>query len=125
MNDKCYSLNEEQFYDDMEDIAYDWEVGEKVVYWEADRIHLSHSVYLTLSIVDSMIESVAESCFEDVGECGETYLEDNTMEDIIDLRKVILEWMDKNLTQPGCFGVENIKQMTGTWNGESVDFDFD
>ena len=110
---KVYSLDNERYYDDIEEILElieeDYEDEKPKYIYEADKVIVTHKDYID---VDSLLEDMKDKAYEDYEEVSYGYLEDNR--DIWNfkcLEAYILDYMDKNFKQPTWYRVENIKKV--------------
>jgi hypothetical protein len=110
---KVYSLDNERYYDDIEEILelieedYDDEKPEYI--YEANKVKVTHKDYIN---VDTLIEAMKDRAYEDYEEGSYSYLEDE--KDILKiecLEALILDYMDINFKQPNWYRVENIKKV--------------
>lgn len=110
---KVYSLDNERYYDDIEEILELIEEdynGEKPEYiYEADKVIITHKDYIN---VVSLFEDMKDRAYEDYEEGSYGYLEDEKdIWKIECLEAHILDYMDKNFKQPTWYRVENIKKV--------------
>ena len=102
----AFSLDGEKFETDSE-IIMDQIKEHKIIYvGEQKRPH--HKDFIK---IDSLIENMQEAAtFE--SEYADDYLEDFTEEHESELEKLILEYMDKNLSQPNFYEAVNIQEIS-------------
>lgn len=72
------------------------------------KIEHSHKNFLD---TDCVIEQMQDNA-DEVGEWAEGYLCDMTKEQKEDLKNTVLNWFNKNITQPSFFNVENSEKLT-------------
>lgn len=110
---KVYSLDNERYYDDIEEILElieeDYK-GENPKYiYEADKVKVTHKDYIN---VVSLLENMKDSAYEDYEEGSYSYLEDEKdIWEIECLEALVIDYMDKNFKQPTWYRVENIKKV--------------
>jgi uncharacterized protein YeaC (DUF1315 family) len=105
-----YSLDGKTYYD-YEEIISMIKDGEKSDFvYVGNKIEHTHKSFLD---TDCVIEQMQDNA-DEVGEWAEGYLCDMTKEQKEDLKNTVLNWFNKNITQPSFFNVEN-----------SVKFSFD
>lgn len=105
---KVYSLNEIAYYDYDDIVAIMENEGESDFIFMADKICQKHSNFLD---VDCVIEEMQDRASE-LGEWGESYLTDLSKEQKEELHSTVLDWFNKNISQPSFFLVENIQKIT-------------
>lgn len=114
--DYVFSTDEEYYYDDVDYIlecVEDLENDEKdndinITIYVAEKVERKHKEFID---VDSLIERMQELSYDVGGEFSESYLEDITKEQKVDMEKVILEYFNENIRQPSFFTVKNVKEI--------------
>lgn len=102
----AFSLNGEDYETDPESIKGKVD-GQTVVYVGEQKRSL-HKDFIN---IDSLIENMQETAnFE--SEYADDYLEDFTKEHESELEKLILEYMDKHLSQPNFYEAVNIQEIS-------------
>jgi hypothetical protein len=94
MADKCYSRDEETFYEDLAEVIDGMEEG--ATYYEGDKVGQSASYYAR-GIGATIIEHAQERAYDDAGEHAESFAEDLTNEKVAELEKLVADWMDANV----------------------------
>ena len=110
---KVYSLDNESYYDDIEEILElieeDYEDEKPKYIYEADKVIVTHKDYIN---VDSLLEDMKDRVYEDYEEGSYGYLEnEKDIQKIECLEALIIDYMDKNFKQPTWYRVENIKKV--------------
>lgn len=77
------------------------EIGEKVPVLHGDIFNLWH-----------LTENMQDAAYELADDYAEDYLKDLTGEKAEELKTLILDWLNKNISQPNFFTVENVKEIT-------------
>lgn len=120
---KCYSLNGDYYIESFEEmireITDEYEVGDRVTYWEADIKRKQHSDFLS---VGWLLEDMQNRACDEMGEYSYEYLDDVSEEKSDELRDIIEAWLKDNANQPTCFLAENSIQIDGWWNGSEIQF---
>lgn len=113
-SEKVYSTNNEEFYsyeEVIEQLSNDYFSGEKVEIYEGTSKDYTHSDFFDVYKIVSLAQDRA---YDEAGDSAEDYLDDFTAKKIEKLKKLILNFMNKNLKQPKFCSVENIKKITIT-----------
>lgn len=118
----CYSHNNELFNDDISFVLDEFtdtkEIGEEVTYWQGETSPYTHASFLDIEqLVDNMRECAWDEAYEDL---AEAYLDDMTDKHKRELSALILNYLNTHLDQPTFYGVKNIEEITGWWDGEDV-----
>ncbi|TYW09541.1 hypothetical protein [Listeria monocytogenes] len=61
--------------------------------------------------VDTLLENIAQCVYDEVGECGEEYLNDVTQEHKEQLSDLIYEWAKQRDYLPSCFKIEMVEEI--------------
>ncbi|EJA1059477.1 hypothetical protein MRS31_002875, partial [Listeria monocytogenes] len=61
--------------------------------------------------VDTLLENIAQCVYDEVGECGEEYLNDVTQEHKEQLSDLIYEWAKQRDYLPACFKIEMVEEI--------------
>ncbi len=115
-----YSLDEEIFYDDLDEVMdmvnddMDNEPGDRVVIYRGNPVKVTHSNFIKDMDLIGLLQEMA---YEEDGEMAEDYLTDVTDEDEEFILDMITAIMNKKAKQPKYFRVENIQPMTVTVGG--------
>lgn len=118
----CYSHNNELFNDDisfvLDEFADTKEIGEEVTYWQGETSPYTHASFLDIEhLVEDMKERAWDEAYEDL---AEAYLDDITDKHKRELTALILDYLNTHLDQPTFYGVKNVEEITGWWDGEDV-----
>jgi hypothetical protein len=101
----CYSINDEEYYDDLcyvLDMARDDELD---TIYEAERTPCKHSDLIDPYLI---IEQTQEEAYSlTIEQIADTYLDGLTKEDIEELGKVISNFLDEKLGPPNFYRVQN------------------
>lgn len=110
MKELAYSLDE-SLYEDYDSIfdQIEGEDGNREFVYVGEKIKQTHSNFLD---IDSLFESMGKQAYEVGDEWSEDYLDNELKEHKVNLEKIILEYMDKNITQPNFFLIKNVKKIT-------------
>jgi len=115
-----YSLDEEIFYDDLDEVMdmvnddMDNEPGDRVVIYRGTPVKVTHSNFIKDMNIISLLQEMA---YEEDGEMAEDYLSDVTNEDEEFIIDMLISIMNKKAKQPNYFRVDNIQPMTVTVEG--------
>jgi hypothetical protein len=115
-----YSIDEEMFYDDIDEVMEmlnedsDNEPGDRVVIYRGTPVKVRHyDIIKNLDIIGILQDVAAD---ED-GEMAEDYLTDLSEADIDKINLMLSKILDKMAAQPNYHRVENIQPMTVTIDG--------
>ena len=103
MNEKCWSLNEEDFFDDWCDLIDDLEqeeLGVGTEYFEGDKVDVRISDYINIHGIESMLEQFDDWAYEDVGEIADCNFYSVSKEAKEELQEVIQQWAEKHVKLP-------------------------
>lgn len=98
MTDKCYSLNDEDFFETIEELLEHMEsegcmhIG--TVYYEADRRDMQPSDYIQL---DYLLEHMDERACDELGEAYTKGAWDASAEAKVELHEFLSAWITKNI----------------------------
>jgi len=106
--EKVFSLDETAYHDYDEIVAIMKDEGERDFIFMGNKIPQKHSYFLSVSC---LIEDMQDRACE-LGEWAEGYLDDVTKEQKEELNNLVLDWFNKNITEPSFFLVENIEKIT-------------
>ena len=120
---KAYSVNQEEYHDDMESICRgsinngDVDTGKLTMkVFVADSQPYTHK---DLICIDQFIESMEEQAYDKAGEFSEDYLHDIRSQDKRqELKEVISKWLDENVGPPTFYRVTNVRvynHVIGDW----------
>jgi hypothetical protein len=108
MKELAYSLDE-SLYENYDSIFDQIEEDGNIEFvYVGEKVEQTHSNFLYM---DYLFESMSEQAYEVGYEWSEDYLDD-AKDHKVSLKKIILEYMDKNITQPNFFLIENVKKIT-------------
>ena len=102
MTEKCYSLNEEDFFDweDLLSLLEDEYLGEGTEYFEGDKVAVKISDYVNMHGIISMLEQFDDWVYEDVGEITDCEFYNVSKEAKKELQELIQTWAEKNVNLP-------------------------
>jgi len=115
MKKECYSTNEIEFYEEIEDLLSVNEVEsieQLDTIYVGEKVQKNHSDFIFAS---SLIEDMQNIIYDNHGEYAEGYIENidiGLKEHKAGLEKVISDYMDEHFAKPNLFEVKNIKQIT-------------
>ena len=97
---KCWSLNDEDFFGDWYDLidTLDHAVGTE--YFEGDKVDVKISDYVNIHGIVSMLEQFDDRVYEDVGEIADCNFYNVSKEAKEELQEVIQQWAEKNVKLP-------------------------
>lgn len=109
---KTYSRNEEDWYElewVMDDLECDYQSGDEVEIFEGDAVAFTHKEFIN---ADRIIEDIQEAAYDEIGEWQQDYLEDlaNNKDKMIELNKLLLDFITANSKAPTCYKVVNVKE---------------
>lgn len=102
MTEKCYSLNEEDFYEWeylMDELEQE-ELREGTEYFEADKVDVEVHDYVNVRTVEYILESIDEQVYDDIGEVyGNDFysVSAEAKQEIVDF---LLKWAEKHVNLP-------------------------
>ena len=109
-----YSLDEEEYhdYDDIQDMI-DESIEEyrecpNTIYKAQKKEH-THNDFICL---DDLIDNMKDRADDVAGEWAESYLNDLNKDKKIELEKLIINWLDNNISKPSFFTVEKEIELT-------------
>lgn len=85
--------------------------GELVQIYEGEVSALTHDTLIQTYSVDGFIDGLKDDAFGEYGESADLYLDDMDSEKTKALRKIVVDFMDKNIKQPKWRAVNNIKKI--------------
>ena len=100
---KCWSLNEEDFFDDWCDLIDELEQEELRVgteYFEGDKVGVRISDYVNIHGIVSMLEQFDDWVYEDVGEIADCDFYNVSKEAKEELQELIQHWAEKHVKLP-------------------------
>lgn len=102
MTEKCYSLNEEDFYE-WEDLIN--ELGKEELqagteYFEADKIDTVVHDYVNMSSIEHTLESIDEQIYDDIGEVYDNSFYNVSTEAKQEIVEFMLHWAEKYVNLP-------------------------
>ena len=103
MNEKCWSLNEEDFFDDwfvLIDELEQEELGVGTEFFEGDKIETQISDYVNIHGIVSMLEQFDDWVYEDVGEIADCDFYNVSKEAKEELQELIQQWAEKHVKLP-------------------------
>ena len=103
MNEKCWSLNGEDFFDDwcyLLDELEQEELGVGTVYFEGNKVETQVSDYVNMRVIESMLEQFDEWVYEDVGEVADCDFYNVSKEAKEELQALIQVWAEKHVKLP-------------------------
>jgi len=114
---KCYSLNDEDFtYDELDDAITDAfddstiDIGSEIIVFEGDAVKFQAGDFTGFNL-----DSITNSAYDEGGEYSESYLEGVTKEQEADLDKrvadAVNQWADDHGLQPNFYRVANVKKI--------------
>jgi len=95
------------YEDMMNDLRENYNIGEEVEVWEADKVEWNHSDFFNLEII---LQDMQSEAIDRCGDVAEEYLDDVTATDSEEIEKYILDWLNKN-AKLNFYGVENAKKI--------------
>lgn len=110
MNDKTYSINgEDNWTDDIDYIKDTLEEYPELDYiYEGEKELYTHKDFLC---IPNIICDMQEYAYEEAPEWSDGYLEDLTSKDKEELKYIILNYLEANVSQPTFYRVKNIKEI--------------
>ncbi len=103
MTEKCWSLDEEEFFDDwcslLDALKYRG-LGEGAEYFEGDKIPCKIKHYIDLHSIESFLEQCDEWVYDDIGECYDNCFTNVPTEAKIELQGLIQQWAEKYVSIP-------------------------
>lgn len=116
---KVYNSNGEEEWEDEMDIVIEkiiedfpeMENKKLIEIYEGETELVNHESIICKSHIDLIIERANEDACCDYGECAELYLDDMNSEKCESLRKLIVDFLNKNAKQPRWQSVGNIKKI--------------
>lgn len=102
-----FSLDGERYYDDADYIEGEIDDETQTIYVGQKEVK-THSLYIS---IDNLIEEMKDSAYQDADEFAEDYLND-IKEHKENIEKLILEYMDKNVSQPTFWSVKGVKEIS-------------
>ncbi|SEN71716.1 hypothetical protein [Nitrosomonas marina] len=105
--DTVWSQDGETFYSEQDVIEnLDFaEVDSVLVIYKGVKVHKKHDDYFSAY---SIIEDAQESAFGDVGDFAEGYLDELSTRHIKQLQRLLINWLDKNVSQPLFYAVKDV-----------------
>ncbi|MCZ2397866.1 MAG: hypothetical protein LC100_15160 [Chitinophagales bacterium] len=102
MTEKCYSLNEEDFYEweDLMNELEQEELQEGTEYFEADKVDVVAHDYVKLHQIDYLLESLDEWVYEDIGEVYNNDFYNVSKEAKQEIVDFLLKWTEKHVNLP-------------------------
>ena len=103
MNEKCWSLNEEDFFDDWYDLIDELEqkgLGVGTEYFEGDKVETQVSDYVNMHGIVSMLGQFDDWVYEDVGEIADCNFYNVSKEAKEELQELIQQWAEKHVKLP-------------------------
>ena len=111
MKEYVYSLNEQDFYE-AEEISLEIEYtnDERECVYKGEKEPCYHSDFLEAS---DIIESMADRAYDYSPNYSDIYISGLEVKEVEEgLNKVVLDYLNKNASQPNFFNVKNIKKIT-------------
>ena len=106
MNEKCWSVNGEEFFDDwyrlieeLQNYECD-EIPTGTEYFEGDKVDVRISNYVDLHGINSMLEQFDSWVYEDVGEIADCDFYNVSKEAKEELQELIQTWAEKHVKLP-------------------------
>lgn len=103
---QAFSLTEDRFYEDIEDIEE--ELDEYEIIYVGEKVIKSHKDFININM---FIEDVQVRAADD-SEYPEDYLEDITKVHANNIESLILEYMNKHIDQPRFYDVIHIREIS-------------
>ena len=103
MNEKCWSLNGEDFFDDWYDLIdgiEQEELGVGTEYFEGDKVEVRISDYVNIHGIVAMLEQFDDWVYEDVGEIADCDFYNVSKEAKDELQALLQEWAEKHVKLP-------------------------
>ena len=103
MNEKCWSLNEEDFFDDWYDLIDELEqeeLGVGTEYFEGDNVEVHVSDYVNIHGIVSMLEQFDDWVYEDVGEIADCDFYNVSQDAKKELQELVLAWAKRHVKLP-------------------------
>ena len=100
---KCWSLNEEDFFDDwcaLIDELEQEELGVGTEYFEGDKVDVKISDYVDIHGIVTMLAQFDEWVYEDVGEIADCDFYNVSKEAKGELQELIQQWAEKHVKLP-------------------------
>jgi hypothetical protein len=109
MTEKCYSLNEEDFYEweYLIDELEQEELREGTEYFEADKVGIVVHDYVNVRAVEYILESIDEQVYDDIGEVYDSNFYNVSTEAKQEIVDFMLQWAEKHVNLP-YFKVKNV-----------------
>lgn len=102
MNEKCWSLNGEDFFDYWCDLIdeLEQELGVGTEFFEGDKIETQISDYVNIHGIVSMLEQFDDWVYEDVGEIADCDFYNVSQDAKKELQELIQTWAEKHVKLP-------------------------
>lgn len=102
MTEKCYSLNDEDFFEWEELISRleEEELGEGTEYFEGDKVDVKIGEYVDIHGIDLMLERFDDWVYEDIGEIADCDFYNVSKEAKEELQELIQTWAEKHVNLP-------------------------
>jgi hypothetical protein len=100
---KCWSLNEEDFFDDWYDLIDELEqeeLGVGTEYFEGGKVDVKIGDYVNIHGIVSMLGQFDDWVYEDVGEIADCNFYNVSKEAKEELQEVIQQWAEKHVNLP-------------------------
>ena len=105
-----FSTNQENYSDDIDWILYQFEEDTEIdSVYVAERVTVTHKDIFN---INHLIDNLEDSAYELCDEWSDNYLKDLTTDKKKEFEDLILNWMDKNLSQPNWFTVKKEKEIS-------------
>ena len=100
---KCWSLNDEYFFDDWCDLIDELKqegLGVGTEYFEGDKVDVRISDYVDIHGIESMLEQFDARVYEDVGEIADCDFYSVSKEAKGEIQELIQTWAEKHVKLP-------------------------
>jgi len=113
MNEKCYSLDGENFTlgnlgDAIDNSDYSPKIGD--VYFEGEGLCLDSTAGINSWTVDSILEDMDERVHDEIGECYNSEYRDVATEAKAELLEMIEAWARKHVDLSHYFYIQNVRE---------------
>lgn len=102
-----FSLDGDIFYENIDDVIDEISMNKTI--YVGEKVKKYHKDFIDINNIDYLIEQMQESA-SNFSDYSEDYLDDITTEHKNNIKKIILEYMDKHIDQPKFYEVINIRK---------------
>lgn len=128
MTEKCYSMDKEHFYDDIDGFIDEYFESGVFDIWEGEKVPHTITDFINF---DSICEQIVESAEDECGESAEDYFyyrfteEDQKRQRELEKSffAVVEKWATDNGLQPKFYGVKNVKKIRVRIDVENRDYE--